>query len=550
MPPGPGRRAPLALGLCVLAHFLAAPTLGERPGQLTPSRAQRWLQNLGYRWRLPRSLSPQGQGKKVSRTKSPGGGVRRAKSPTPEPVVQPPPEAPVGVAENPHAADEVSVAENLAAAALAEDKAEEEEEFVAENWQTPAVFGVNKEPAHATLFPFESRELALLGDREHSERFLSLDGIWKFHWAKTVADRAPLDFVQPGFDDTDWDEIPVPGNWETNGFGFPIYTNIDYPYQHLPPLISYKDTVGMGADYNPTGSYRTEFEAPHEWGDSPHAVYLQIGAVRSNVYVYINGHAVGYSQDSKRPAEFDITPYIHIGRPNVVGLQVMCWCDGAYLEDQDAWWLAGISRSIIVFARPPVHIRDFEVRGRATPDGRGRFDVTAELRQLGAPPMSYADVKVMCEVLEDRDGGLPVILGERTSVAAFNPSDPDAVPRVLSSNVVTAHMQRRSRNVAGMMTSSRLEIAAADTQLWSAEEPNMYTMLLTLLDREDDVLEVIRLRVGLRDIEVRHGRLLINSKEVTLRGVNRHEHHPDLGQVIPPDIMSKTSSSLILDPRP
>jgi beta-galactosidase/beta-glucuronidase len=156
----------------------------------------------------------------------------------------------------------------------------------------------------------------------------------------------------------------------------------------------------------------------------------------------------------------------------------------------------------------------------------------------------------MCEVLEDRDGGLPVILGERTSVAAFNPSDPDAVPRVLSSNVVTAHMQRRSRNVAGMMTSSRLEIAAADTQLWSAEEPNMYTMLLTLLDREDDVLEVIRLRVGLRDIEVRHGRLLINSKEVTLRGVNRHEHHPDLGQVIPPDIMSKTSSSLILDPRP
>jgi beta-galactosidase/beta-glucuronidase len=521
---GQGRlTACLVLGLCFLAHSLG-PALGEgerlRPAWLSPNRAQRWLQSLGSRWP---ALSPlTARAKKMSGSKSPGLGGRQAKSPTPEPAVQPP------------------------AGSIADDRAAQEEEFVEENWQTPAVVGVNKEPAHATLFPFESRELALRGAREHSARFLSLDGIWKFHWSKTVAGRAPREFVQPGFDDTGWDEIPVPGNWETNGFGFPIYTNIEYPYQHQPPLISYKDTAGMGADYNPTGSYRTEFEVPHLWGDSPHAIYLQIGAVRSNVYVYINGHAVGYSQDSKLPAEFDITPYLHFGQTNVVGLEVMCWCDGAYLEDQDMWWLAGITRSVIVFARPPVHIRDFEVRGRAAPNGKGRFDITAELRQIGAPPTPYADVKVMCEVLDDRDGGLPVIFNERTSAigttgvtddAALTSSDPASVPRVLASNVFSVKMQRRARNLGGMIAKESLEVAAEDAKLWSAEEPNMYTMLLSLLDHNDHVLEVIRVRVGLRESEVRHGRLLINGKEVTLRGVNRHEHHPDLGQVVPLDVM-------------
>jgi len=268
--------------------------------------------------------------------------IGRAKSPPPPPVTQPPPEAPVGIVENPHAADETLREEGGETAGSIEGKPTEEEdkEFVAENWQTPEIFGRQRVKAHATLFPFESRELAILGNREHSERFLSLDGIWKFHWARSVAEKAPREFIEPGFDDADWDEMPVPGNWEMNGFGFPIYTNIEYPYQHLPPLISYKDTE-MGADYNPTGCYRTEFEAPHEWGDSPHAVFLSIGAVTSGVYVYVNGHAAGYSQDSKLPAEFDITPYIYLGRPNVVAFEVLCWCDGAFLEDQDMWWLSG-----------------------------------------------------------------------------------------------------------------------------------------------------------------------------------------------------------------
>ena len=234
----------------------------------------------------------------------------------------------------------------------------------------------------------------------------------------------------PTFDDTDWDEIPVPGNWEINGFGFPIYTNIEYPYQHLPPLISYKD-LEMGADYNPTGCYRTEFEAPHEWGDSPHAVYLQLGAVTSAVYVFVNGQQVGYSQDSKLPVEFDITRYTFLGRPNVVALEVLSWCDGSYLEDQDAWWLTGITRSVIVYARPPLHIRDFEVRGRGQLTGSGRLDITAELVQLGVPPAAFADVRLQCELLEDREGGLPVILGERKTLVSFDPTDPGAVPRVL-----------------------------------------------------------------------------------------------------------------------
>jgi hypothetical protein len=249
------------------------------------NRAQRWLQSIGEKWLPPSKTRNRDQKKRVS----------RAKTPAPVQVTLPPPEAPGGMTNNPHAADEempegatsgiysraADVVDDLRLVAPAAST-------VPENWQTPAIFGIGRENPHATLFPFESRELALLGNREHSERFLSLDGIWKFHWSRSVAEKPPRDFVLPGFDDTDWDEIPVPGNWEVHGFGFPIYTNIEYPYQHLPPLISYKDTE-MGADYNPTGCYRTEFEAPHEWGDSPHAVYLQIGAVTSAVYVFVNG---------------------------------------------------------------------------------------------------------------------------------------------------------------------------------------------------------------------------------------------------------------------
>ena len=320
-------------------------------------------------------------------------------------------------------------------------------------------------------------------------------GIWKFQWARSVAEKPSREFTMPTFDDTDWDEIPVPGNWEINGFGFPIYTNIEYPYQHLPPLISYKD-LEMGADYNPTGCYRTEFEAPHEWGDSPHAVYLQLGAVTSAVYVFVNGQQVGYSQDSKLPVEFDITRYTFLGRPNVVALEVLSWCDGSYLEDQDAWWLTGITRSVIVYARPPLHIRDFEVRGRGQLTGSGRLDITAELVQLGVPPAAFADVRLQCELLEDREGGLPVILGERKTLVSFDPTDPGAVPRVLGTAQVRASMQKRARGVAGAMTSMALEIPACETKLWSAEEPNMYTLLLTLLDAQDCVLEVVRARVG------------------------------------------------------
>jgi hypothetical protein len=349
----------LNAGIIVLLLAVWMPRAGANARDMNPIRARRWLQRMGQtlgdKWRLGsprlRSTSPDNEVK--PRKHGP------TKSPTPEPVMLPPPEAPICIATNPHAADEVEtmvtrspsgvgISEILGVGAhtqtqpvskQAEPQAEEEK-VVAEYWQDPEVVGKGRLKTHATLFPFESRELALLGNLEHSERFLSLDGIWKFHWSRSVAERAARDFIWPGFDDTEWDEIPVPGNWELNGFGFPIYTNIDYPYQHLPPLISYKD-LELGADYNPTGCYRTEFEAPHEWGDTPHAVYLQIGAVTSCVYVYVNGQQVGYAQDSKLPVEFDITAYTFLGRPNVVALEVICWCDGAYLEDQDMWWLAG-----------------------------------------------------------------------------------------------------------------------------------------------------------------------------------------------------------------
>ena len=303
-----------------------------------------------------------------------------------------------------------------------------------------------------------------------------------------------------------------------------------------------------GRDYNPTGCYRTEFEAPAHWADPAHAVYLHLGAVTSAVYVYVNGQKVGYSVDSKLPAEFDISQHMLAGQTNVVALEVLCWSAATYLERQDMWWLAGITRSVYVFARPLVHVRDFEVRGRAF-GGVGRFDVTADLRQLRLPTCrswacteqscydSYAHVKLTCEVLEDAQGGLPTILGGAAAdldaagdfaeaiAAQLKPAAPAdvAVPRVLACSTAAVTVQQTALGIGGAVVSCSLEIAGGDTQLWSAETPAMYTMLLTLCDASDEVLEVIRLRVGLRESEVRNGRLLVNGREVTLRGVNRQD---------------------------
>ena len=233
--------------------------------------------------------------------------------------------------------------------------------FTFTEWEEPRVFGINKEPAHATLFGAESRAVALSG-RGDSARLLSLNGEWAFSWAARFADR-PEGFEEPGFDASAWGSIPVPANWELCGHGFPIYTNVEYIFEHNPPKIKYKGAT-PGPEYNPTGAYRKSVHVP--WTAEDGAVILHLGAVTSAVYVWINGTPVGYSQDSKLPAEFDVTELLLPGEPNVIALLVVCWCDGSYIEDQDMWWFAGITRDCYLQLRPHVHVRDYAVRTAVT----------------------------------------------------------------------------------------------------------------------------------------------------------------------------------------
>jgi beta-galactosidase len=221
------------------------------------------------------------------------------------------------------------------------------------DWENPEVFGINKEPPHCTLMPYPDTRTALIGTRKASPYHKSLNGKWKFHWAPNPTDR-PRDFFYPNYNIRNWDQIDVPGNWELQGYGIPIYTNVIYPFAPKnpdPPHIPHED--------NPVGSYRTEFTIPSGW--KTRQVFLHFDGVRSAFYLWINGKKVGYSQGSRTPAEFNVTKYINDGK-NVLAVEVYRYSDGSYLEDQDTWRLSGIFRDVYLFATPAVHLRDFFVR--------------------------------------------------------------------------------------------------------------------------------------------------------------------------------------------
>jgi beta-galactosidase len=366
------------------------------------------------------------------------------------------------------------------------------------DWENPAVFAVNKEPPHATLFPYENRGLALAGDPARSAYFRSLNGRWKFHWVRAPGDR-PRDFFRVDFDDGEWDEIPVPGNWELNGFGVPIYLNIPYPFARNPPFIHH--------DYNPVGSYRTRFVVPSHWADR--RVILHFGAVRSAMYVWVNGRQVGYSQGSKLPAEFDVTPFVTEGE-NLLTVEVYRWSDGSYLEDQDFWRLSGIDRDVFLVAQPTVHVRDFEVvAGLDSVYRDGVLNVRLEVENRGERgPVSHG---VLVDLL-DADG------------ASVMPGGPIGRDVSLAAD--------RSVGIGFQET-------IAPVAAWTAETPNLYTLLITLVDPRGETVEVLTARVGFRTVEIRDGQLLVNGVPVLIKGVNRHEHDPVTGHVVSVESMRR-----------
>jgi beta-galactosidase len=360
-----------------------------------------------------------------------------------------------------------------------------------QRWQDPAIFDINRAPPHATYTPFVDREAALTGTAETSPFVLSLNGSWKFNWVRRPAD-APPDFFEPGFDDSGWDEIPVPSNWELEGHGVPHY--IESGMLPGPPGF-------VNPEYNPVGSYRTFFSLPEQWQGMQ--VFLHFASVGSAATVWMNGEEVGYGQGSKTPTEFNITDFVHSGE-NLLAVQVLRWSDGSYLEDVDFWRLSGIERVVFLFAVPPVYVRDYTVRaGLDSAYTDGVLHVTASVKNT-----------------EDR---------VRTQVAEFELLDAfgQTVIAVRDTVVVEAESEMRVQ----------LQSRVADPLHWTAETPNLYTLLISLEDEGGVTRQALRQAVGFRTVEVREGLLLVNGVPIVLRGVNRHEHSPKIGRYLTDSLM-------------
>ncbi|MDP4283838.1 MAG: glycoside hydrolase family 2 TIM barrel-domain containing protein [Bacteroidota bacterium] len=357
-------------------------------------------------------------------------------------------------------------------------------------WENEFKNEYNREPMHATYFAYENKELALEDNPSQSKFFQSLNGNWKFKWVDKPDDR-PLGFWKTNYNDSHWVNFKVPATWEVNGYGIPIYTNIKYDFGYLikpnPPFVPHQ--------YNPVGSYRREIMVDKGWKGKD--IYIQFGAVRSCLYLWVNGQWVGYSEDSKLPAEFNITQYLKPGQKNLVAFQVYRWSDGSYIEDQDMWRLAGVNRDVYMYARNPIHIRDVQVIPDLTDNYKnGQLNISLDF--LKNNDHSLKNYKASFELLDSSGKSL-----HKTSISLWD--------SVKFKNVI---------------------IKLADPKKWTAETPYLYTVLTTLTDRRGKVIEVIPQKTGFRKVEIKDGVLYVNGKAIFIKGVNRHEMDPITGQYI------------------
>lgn len=345
-------------------------------------------------------------------------------------------------------------------------------------WQNPNINEVNSLAAHANFFAYETAEAATLGQKDQSCRFLSLDGIWKFAWVED-ADLRPTTFYSLDYQDASWGTMPVPGMWEKNGYGDPQYLNIGYPwreqYKNNPPYVPIKG--------NHVGSYRRWIDVPAEWKGEQ--IIAHFGSVTSNMYLWVNGKFVGYSEDSKIAAEFDVTKYLKPGR-NLFALQVFRWCDGTYLEDQDFFRFGGIARESYLYSRPQKHIEDVRVNTSLIDN--------------------YTKGKVEVEI----------------SSTATNCT---AELKLSFNNKAIA-----SKEVKLQKGTTTVSLEPGLVEPWTAETPNLYDLTISL--KNTKTIEVIPLKVGFRDVRINDGQLIVNGKAILIKGANRHEMDPDGGYVV------------------
>ena len=356
-------------------------------------------------------------------------------------------------------------------------------------WHDLQVNTLNRMPMHTNFFPFKNYEEAKMGDPKRSENYLSLHGDWKFNWVEN-ADQRPTRFYETDFNDTAWGNMPVPGNWELHGYGDPVYLNVGFAWRgHFkdnPPQVPVKD--------NHVGSYRRTITLPAAWKGKQ--VIAHFGSVTSNIYLWVNGHFVGYSEDSKVAPEFDLTPYLK-GGDNLIAFQCFRWCDGSYCEDQDFWRLSGLARDTYLYARDKkTYLEDL----RLTPDltdnyTNGTLTIDAKTQNGTA----------LIHQLLDVEGNL----------------------------VTSTHA-----------TGGKTQLKVPNVHKWTAETPYLYTLRTIVVDShvkkeqqpkkvdEDAYVAVTNQKVGFRKVEIRNAQLLVNGQPVLIKGADRHEIDPDGGYVV------------------
>ncbi|MCF7675366.1 MAG: DUF4981 domain-containing protein [Akkermansiaceae bacterium] len=367
------------------------------------------------------------------------------------------------------------------------------------DWENPAVFRLNKEAPRATSMPFPNKKVAA-GSRLESPWCTLLNGKWKFHHTGNPADR-PAGFENPAFNDSSWTEIPVPANWQLHGYGAPGYTNITYPFAKNPPGVMGTPPAAYTnfpvANRNQVGSYRHQFTLPDTW--QGRHTFIVFGGVDSAFYLWLNGKKVGYSQDSRTPAEFDLTNYLKPGE-NILAAEVYQYSDGSYLEDQDMFRLSGIFRDVYLWSAADLDLRDFHLKAGLADDYRtGTLELSANLANRGADPGK-------CRL-------------------TLTLTAPDG--KVIATPVVMSEIPAKGETTASI----RMD-AISDVKSWSAEVPTLYTYHLVLADAVGREIAYYQGKTGFRRDEIKDGQFLHNGQPILIKGVNRHDHNPRTGHYV------------------
>lgn len=354
-------------------------------------------------------------------------------------------------------------------------------------WLDPKVNSDNRMPRTADFFAYDTPDGAAKGEKEASALYMSLEGDWRFNFVRNVYDK-PADFFKKDFDDSKWVKFPVPGLFEMNGYGDKIYTNVTYPWNNEHPV----NPPYIGERENYVGSYRQDFRIPSDWKGK--RIYMHVGSATSNLTLWINGQYVGYSEDSKVAAEFDITDYVNCGASNLFAMQIMRWCDASYIEDQDFWRFTGIARQVYLYARPEAHVEDMRI---VTDLDEKYVDATLEF----SAALTGADGKTVSVSLQDAG-------------------------REIASGKMTVADGR-----------AEISIPVKNPSKWTAETPYLYNLVVTLSEADGKILEVIPQKVGFRKVEIRDRQLLVNGQPILIKGADRHEMSAKGGYIMTLDEM-------------